>query len=97
MPRYFKNQGLALYLKVDGTGSTDPSPDAQDKGLAVRVFTDGSDKRFETYTFGNRTIRYIADGLTHGCVQEISFEEFTEACRVFYRWAQNQVKNNFIV
>jgi len=97
MARYFKNPELHLYLKLANETFEKTDIDAQDKGLALRVYAHGEERRFESYTFGNRTKQYITDGLVYGNVIEISVEEFKSAATKFLTWANNQITNNFMV
>ncbi|MDP1816709.1 MAG: hypothetical protein Q8K92_19810 [Leadbetterella sp.] len=83
MPRYFKNPSQALYMQV-----------SEGHGFAVRVLSDGADKRFESYTFSDRTMQYIADALAFGNVVEIEAPEYRSAAEKFITWASNQVSNN---
>lgn len=83
MKRFFKNSELSLFMQVQ-----------ESKGFAVRVLSDGEDKRFESYTFGDRTLQYIVDGLEYGNVVEIEEPEFKTASEKFISWASNQVLKN---
>lgn len=86
MTRYFKNKELSLFMKVDNS-----------EGLALRVSSEENERRFESYTFGDRTMQYIVDGLEFGNVVEIEESEFRSAATKFLGWATSQISNNFKV